>query len=44
MRNIAEVDIAKQVIEVVSRYLTEKVHIIRMLFVSAIGLDVKISW
>ena len=37
VRNIAEVDIAKQVIEVVSRYLSKKIHIIKM-FLSLLEL------
>ena len=41
MRNIAEVEIAKQVIEVVSRYLSEKVNVIRMLIV---GFKVPLGW
>ena len=41
MRNIAEVEIAKQVIDVVSRYLSEKVKVIRMLFV---GFNMPLGW
>ena len=37
MRNIAENEIARQMVEVVSRYLSKKIHIIKM-FLSLLEL------